>query len=176
MLGTLRYYLYRAGVDGQTLDAAASELWNDVILEALHHEGRFPNGVQPRAWLLGIAANLVKRRQAELSRLNRREPLARDLYPDDAMSDDDVFDLIAELTSASYEIDADETVGALLATLSTEDQQVVRLAIIHGLNGEALANELGVSRGAARVRLHRALGRLRQAYTLQRDENNDTRI
>jgi RNA polymerase sigma factor (sigma-70 family) len=92
------------------------------------------------------------------------------------MSEDDVFDLIAELTSASYEIDADETVSTLLATLSTEDQQVVRLAILHGLNGETLANELGVSRGAARVRLHRALGRLRQAYTLQRDESNDNRI
>src|SRR5262249_41146252 len=83
LLGTLRYYLFRAGLAnrGQTLDSAADDLLHDIIAEALAHEERFRPSGQPRAWLLGIAANIIKRRQVELRRREHREPLIRDLYP-----------------------------------------------------------------------------------------------
>src|SRR5215813_7093999 len=121
LLGTLRYYVYRAGLTGQEqpLDAAASELLNEVVIEALEHEDRFRASGQPRAWLLGIAANLIKRKQAEFARRSRREPLARDLYPGDqeTISDDDVFDWMASLTGSkdALELESDEQVNAILA-------------------------------------------------------------
>ncbi len=164
LLRTLRFYLYRAGLttQGQPLESAARELLNDVVAEALAHEDRFRPGAKPRPWLLGIAANLVKRRQVELARRDRREPLARDLLPDDGLSDDDLFDWLAGVSPDMSE--SDEAVRAILSGVSPEDQRVLRLAILGGLDGAALGRALDISAGAARVRLHRALNRLRASY------------
>lgn len=167
LVGILRYYLSRANTPGDSLAAAASELLNEVVIEALQHEARFEPTGQPRAWLLGIAANLIKRRQVETARRNQREPLVRDLYPalEGDLSDGELFDRVANLVGMTEdELDADAQVAALLRPLSPDDQHIIRLAVLHGLDGDALATELGIHPGAARVRLHRALNRLRTAY------------
>ncbi len=172
---TLRYYLFRAGIagDGQALDSAASELLNEVVVEALEHEHRFQSDRQPKAWLLGIAANLVKRKQIEFARQMYREPLVRDLYPGDetALSDDDLFDWLVSLSGAdSFELfETNEAANAILSSVSPDDQHTLRLAILHGLDGEALAKALDCKPGAARVRLHRALNRLRTSYTARKE-------
>ena len=179
LLGTLRYYVFRAGLTGQEqpLDAAAHELLNEVVIEALEHEDKFRVTGQPRAWLLGIAANLIKRKQADVARRRRREPLARDLYPgdQDALSDDDLFDWMASLSGSSsvQELESDEQVNAIMAGVSPDDQHVLRLAILHGLDGEALGEALHVTPGAARVRLHRALNRLRASYLARKEVGDE---
>lgn len=173
LAGTLRYYLFRAGLAnrGQSLDAAAGELLNEVIAEALAHEQRFRADGQPRAWLLGIAANIIKRRQVELQRRNRREPLIRDLYPgvEYELSDDELFDWLAAMGGSALENELENSFSAatLLSAVSPEDGHVLRLAVLNGMDGESLAQELGVTPGAARVRLHRALNRLRLVYRKQ---------
>jgi DNA-directed RNA polymerase specialized sigma24 family protein len=53
----------------------------------------------------------------------------------------------------------------LLSLVSESDQQVLRLAVIEGLSGRELAVELGITEGAARVRLHRAKQQLRRVYS-----------
>ncbi|MBZ0283217.1 MAG: sigma-70 family RNA polymerase sigma factor [Anaerolineae bacterium] len=170
MLGTLRFYLYRAGLGGrgQPLDAAANELLSEVVAEALAHEDRFIPTGQPRAWLLGIAANLVRRRQVEFARRDQREPLVRDLYPglEEAMSDDELFDWMIQRADVDTveELERDQSAAALLNAVSPDDARVLRLAILNGLDGDSLARMLGISPGAARVRLHRALNRLRAAH------------
>ncbi len=172
LLGTLRYYLYRAGLHGRDLplDAAAQDLLNDVVEEALEHEDRFRAAGQPKAWLLGIAANLVKRRQQELFRRDQREPLIRDLHPEveAQMSDDELFDWLADAATMTPDrFDQHEDIHALMAVLAPDDERILRLAIMNGLDGAELAKALNVSAGAARVRLHRAMGRLRVAYYKQ---------
>ena len=95
LLKTLRFYLLRSGLaSDQALALAADELLNEVTVEALEHADRFRPSGQPRAWLLGIAANLIKRKQYERSRLMQREPLVRDLNSRDeeSLSDDELFD------------------------------------------------------------------------------------
>lgn len=175
LLGTLRYYLFRAGLSGRDLplEAAAHDLLNDVVAEALEHEERFRTVAHPRAWLLGIAANLVKRRQHEITRRDQREPLLRDLHPEveGQMSDDELFDWIAEVAATPDAFEQREDVHLLLAALSQDDERVLRLAIMNGLDGEALARTLDISPGAARVRLHRALGRLRVIYAEQENDH-----
>lgn len=175
LLGTLRYYLYRAGLSGRDLplEAAAHDLLNDVVAEALEHEERFRTAAQPRAWLLGIAANLVKRRQHDIARRDQREPLLRDLHPEveGQMSDDELFDWIVEVATTPDAFEQREDVHLLLAALPQDDERVLRLAIMNGLDGAALARTLGVSPGAARVRLHRALGRLRVIYAEQESDH-----
>ncbi|MBZ0318835.1 MAG: sigma-70 family RNA polymerase sigma factor [Anaerolineae bacterium] len=172
LVGILRYYLFRANTGGDSLESAASELLNEVVIEALQHEARFEPTGQPRAWLLGIAANLIKRRQVETARRNQREPLVRDLYPtlEGDLSDGELFDRVANLVGMTEdELDTDSQVTALLRPLSPDDQHIIRLAILHGLDGDMLAHELGIHPGAARVRLHRALNRLRTAYFAEQD-------
>jgi RNA polymerase sigma-70 factor (ECF subfamily) len=167
MRRTLRGYLFRAGISGEMLDDAASELWNEVVREALSHEARFADDHQPRPWLLGIAANLIRRQQTDAFQRQQREPLARDLYrpqQEETMSDDEVFERLAALTTISDELDQEEAIDELLKDLSAGDQQLLRLAVIHQLDGKALARALEISPGAARVRLHRALERLRQSH------------
>lgn len=162
---TLRWYLRRAG-----LDDSADDLLQDVVVEALRHESRFQSHRAPRAWMLGIAANLIHRRRAERAKRQHREPLVRDLFPDDPADDDALFDRVAALAQAVSDTpDAQLEVDTLLSAVSPEDAEVLRLAILYELDGEALAVALGISPGTARVRLHRAVMRLRNAHSA--DEN-----
>jgi RNA polymerase sigma-70 factor (ECF subfamily) len=164
---TLRVYVARAGITPNRagIDAAADELLSEVVVEALAHAERFDPARQPAAWLMGIAANLIKRRQVELAKLGRREPLARDMAGESggALSEDEVFDRVAAFSAEpGDDIETEQRLSALLSPLSEEDKQVVRLAVLHELDGAALARALGIQPGAARVRLHRALSRLRR--------------
>jgi len=174
---TLRLYVLRAGLAGPSeADAAAADLLNEVVAEALAHAERFRPAGEPEAWLLGIAANLVRRRQADLARRERREPLAADLAGPD---EDDPFERLADLaldsTLAGPEqaLESRQAAAELLALVSEDDRRVLELAVLHELNGDRLAGALGTSPGAARVRLHRALGRLRAALTKGRVTEHD---
>ena len=178
LLGTLRYYVLRAGLaHGHDAAPVAAELLNEVAVEALTHADRFRPSGQPMAWLLGIAANLIKRRQAEVATRDRREPLVHDLYSgaQEALSEDELFDRVASLAAGRPIADweANEAAEAILAHVSEGDRRVLRLAVLHDLNGEALARELGIKPGAARVRLYRALSRLRKAWSEQLEDGSD---
>jgi RNA polymerase sigma-70 factor (ECF subfamily) len=178
LLGTLRYYVVRAGLaDGRDAAPAAVELLNEVVVEALEHADRFRPSGQPMAWLLGIAANLIKRKQAKRAIWNRREPLVRDLYggAQGDLSEDEFYDRVASLAvgDPTVEWEANEAASAILAPLSEGDRHVLSLAILHDMNGEELAQELGIKPGAARVRLYRALRRLREAWPGRAEDGSD---
>ena len=165
---TLRYYLSRSGLaDVSELDEAAYDLLNEVVAEAYTCLDRLGADVQPRAWLLGIAANLIKREQVANAKRERREPLIRDLYTgqQETMSDEELFDLLpsVEYNTAS-EAESGESLDALLRGLTKKDADCLRLAIVRDMDGNALSEMLGVSVNAARVRMHRALNRLREIH------------
>jgi RNA polymerase sigma factor (sigma-70 family) len=175
LLGTLRTYVVRASLaDSRGATLAAAELLNEVTVEALEHAERFRPSGQPKAGLLGIAANLIKRKQVGHATRDRREPLVRDLYPyaQAAISEGELFDRLAALDVAdlTQDLETNEEVSAMLALVSDDDRRVLRLAVLYDLNGEELAQALGVTSGAARVRLHRALNRLRQAWQAQQGD------
>jgi len=169
---TIRLYVIKSRLAfGDDAVRVADDVLNDVVREALDHAHRFDTSRPPKAWLLGIATNLIRRRQAKQIAQNQREPLIRDLYPHTQhdMSEGDLFDQLSQSTNHHPEraLESDEAVETLLALVSENDQEVIRLAILDDLNGEALAKRLGISAGAARVRLHRALNRLRIARQTQ---------
>jgi len=175
LLKTLRFYLLRSGLAGdQALTLAAVELLNEVTVEALEHADRFRPSGQPRAWLLGIAANLIKRKQSERARLMHREPLVRDLDSrnEESLSEDELFDRLFTWGQESPEgiVQRRQELERRLVGLSPGDRQVIQLAVFAGMNGDEVARELGVAPGTARVRLHRALRRLRQVWQEQAPE------
>jgi RNA polymerase sigma factor (sigma-70 family) len=61
------------------------------------------------------------------------------------------------------EMIGEENAEGLLALVSSQDREVLRLSVIHGLDGKAVAQALKIKPGAARKRLHVALNNLRAA-------------
>jgi RNA polymerase sigma factor (sigma-70 family) len=175
ILPTLRFYVLRAGLahGGQAMQLAA-ELLDDLTVAALEGAARFQAERGAHAWLLGIAANLIRRKQTALARMERREPLAGDLAVDEAGApdEDSYFDRLAGQDGDNPErrLLEDEGFQRRLGQLAPGDQQVLRLAVMAGFNGQELAEALGVSPGAARVRLHRALNRLRLAWNVNEED------
>lgn len=177
LIRVISVYVTRAGLCRvNEARATATELLNEVVIEALAHEARFDATREPMAWLLGIAANLIRRRQSQIAALDRREPLVRDVYQNqsESMSDDELFDRVANLAMSAldpeYITETNALASAMLNAVSHDDRQVLRLAIMHDLDGNTVARELGISPGAARVRLYRAIRRLREVWL--REGNN----
>ncbi len=175
LLRTLRSYARRAGF---TESDAAKELLNEVFIEALEHAERFDSSRQPMAWLLGIAANLICRKKAKTARRNKHEIRARACGSNDkALSEDEIFERLAHFSveSAAEETEANEEVNRMLALVGEEDQKVLRLAVLEEMDGKSLAQAIGIAPGAARVRLFRAIGRLREALLNQQSNQGGKR-
>jgi RNA polymerase sigma factor (sigma-70 family) len=172
LLGILRSYVKRMGLaSGEDVSAVAIEVLQEVVLEALDHADRFDQTGQPMAWLLGIAINVIKRNKAELIKRSQRELSIGDLslMQEEHLSESELFDQLTAESSAGpdQEIAANEQAELLLSLVSPEDQHILMLAFLQGFEREALAEKLGISPGATRVRLHRALKRLRLAWSEQ---------
>lgn len=168
LLGTIRTYVQRMDLaSGEYVHGVALEVMQEVVIEALGHADRFDASRQPMAWLLGIAINMIRRKKVEEAKRDRRElSLSRlsMLHPESEG------EMLAQLISPAekgpeYLVESDEHVEAILSLVSAQDQQVLRLALLEEFEREALARQLGTTYGAARMRLHRALGRLRLAWS-----------
>ncbi len=172
LLGIIRSYVQRMGLArGEEVSAVAVEVLQEVVLEALDHADRFNPTGQPMAWLLGIAINVIKRQKVEFAKRSQRELSIGELSlaQEEHLSEHELFDQITADSSVGpdQEIAANEQAELLLSLVSPEDQHILMLAFLQGFEREALAQKLGISAGATRVRLHRALKRLRLAWSEQ---------
>lgn len=184
LLGTIRLYAVRLDVArGEAARLASHEILQEVAVEALNHAERFDPQRQPMAWLLGIAVNIIRRKQTRAARQQRREvslsQLGSSLWraaaehgrPDD---DDLLATLAPSIAGPEDNIEAAEQADELLALVAPEDREVLRIAFVEGAERAMLAERLGITPGAASMRLHRALNRLRLAWlTHQRQEKGD---
>lgn len=177
LTGILCAYIVRMGpASPEFVQALAAETFQDAVLEALLHAERFDASMQPRAWFLGIATNVLKRKRAGAARRYRFEVLTSELASTRAAScESDLLDqLVPRFTpNPEQELESREQVYELLALVSAADAEVLTLALLYDLDSSALARYLGISVSAARVRLHRAQRRLRAAW--QRRENDGKR-
>lgn len=168
----IRAYVLRGGVAyGEAVPSVAHEVFQDAVLEALAHAERLDPTIQPRAWFLSIALNIIRRRKASQARRSRRELLVSELAREpESGSEDAILEQGGQSPGPEQELEEREKEQELLALVSESDARVLRLAIVEGLNTERLASELGVRPGTARVRLHRALQRLRAAWRARGEE------
>ncbi len=153
---------------GDEVKSTAQEVVQEAIVEALDHVERFDPSRQLMAWLLGIVLNVIRRKKAETTKRQQRELSLSQLsmLHIASMSEHDLLDQIIPTSQSGPEqaVEDDEQVNALLSLVSSDDQLILRLAFLEDFERDALARRLGVTSGAARVRLHRALGRLRAAW------------
>ncbi|WUH99523.1 RNA polymerase sigma factor [Spirillospora sp. NBC_00431] len=139
--------------DPHTVD----DLTTEVFLAAIDSAERYQAGRgSPRAWLLGIAQNVVA---AEWRRHAGELDKARRVGGHRYLDDDDIFRL-------EEQIDAQRAARRLhtrLAVLPERLRSVIELVDLDGLTLTDAAAALGIRDGTARVRLHRARKRLRAA-------------
>jgi RNA polymerase sigma factor (sigma-70 family) len=131
------YALRRTGTPEDAADVAA-----EVFLVAWRRLDDVPDGEETRLWLYGTARRVL----ANHHRGARRRSALRDV-------------LAAELRDAVAHDPPPSDTGPLRAAwqrLRPEDRDVLGLVTWEGLSTDELANVLGCSGGAAKLRLHRA--------------------
>ncbi len=165
---------------GEEVRPVALEVLQETVIEALAHVERFDVRRPCMAWLLGIALNIIRRKKVELTKLRQHEIQLRQFstrYPG-IHSDDELLERLYPTTfpGPEQELEEHEQAALLLALVSPEDQRILRLALLEGFGREALAQQLGLTPGAARVRLHRALNRLRVAWMRQHGSDAERNI
>lgn len=137
-------YFVRRGAAGDAQDLAA-----DVLTTAWRRREDIPEGAE-LPWLYRTAGYVL----ANHRRKGRPVPVAD--VPDET-DDADPGDLAV----------IDDEVRTVLAALSPRDRRILLLHAWEGLDGDALALVLGVSRGGADAALSRARARLREAWAEQ---------
>lgn len=130
----------------------ARDVVQETYLRAFSSIGRFRNEAAVTTWLYRIAAN------CSATHCSRRRPT----LPLEAASG--IADERPEQDPAVASGDADawRRLVNLLGGLPVALRAVVVLHDVYGFDHEAIATELGISRAASKVRLHRARRRLRE--------------
>src|SRR5258707_5701902 len=167
-LDVISSYVARMGLArGDAVQSVAMTVLQETVIETLAHADRFANASQPRAWFLAVAANVLKRKRREMARKTRYESPASELIANtEDIGESAFFEQVVNLAvpGPEQEVEASERIREMLSLVSAEDQLILRLAFLHDMNGQMLADALAVSPSTARSRLHRALARLRLAW------------
>ena len=136
--------------------ALAQDITASTFEKALAHLGSYrPQGSSPAAWLYKIALNEVRKNYW-------KQRLLRPLREADASP-----------LNVEQVVQANEQARALwaaLAGLSRDDRQLLTLRFFEELSSAEVASVLGCSLPNVYLRLHRALGRLRQQMDRQEEE------
>lgn len=133
-----------------------ADLTADVFVRAIESADKYrPEIARPVAWLFGIAKHVVAAHHRSVGR--EQEAMRR--VDARALVDPDAYERLQE------QIDAAARARALhegLVALPQALRDVVELVVVDDLPLKQVAEVLGITPVAARVRLHRARARLRQ--------------
>ncbi|MEZ5180214.1 MAG: sigma-70 family RNA polymerase sigma factor [Acidimicrobiales bacterium] len=142
----------------------AREVVQEAYLRAFRSIRRFRGDAQFSTWLYRITANCASN-QLGRRRRTRHEPLDDDVVVADQHPDRDPV-LAADASTLRSRVEA------AIEELPPRLRAVVVLRDVYDLNHAEIADELGISESAAKVRLHRARRRLRaQVFPTRIDED-----
>ena len=142
----------------------ASDVVQEAYLRAFRSIRRFRGDAQFSTWLYRITANCAA------NQLNKRTKHRHEELNDDADLLDERVDIDPAARSEHSALRGRLQVA--LEALPPKLRAVVVLRDIYDLPHEAIANELGISESAAKVRLHRARRKLREdLYPLPGEED-----
>ena len=146
----------------------ARDVVQDAYLRAYRGIGNFRGDARVTTWLYRITANCASTHLGGRRR-HRHEPLDTDV---------DLIDVAPAADPVDRAVAADlrVTVEQAVAELPPRLRAVVVLRDVYDLSHEAIAAELGISETAAKVRLHRARRKLREAvFPGRADDEGDVR-
>lgn len=154
LLRVMQYQLYRR--------EDARDLVQQTFLQLHRSRADFRPDAKLRPWLLAIAFNLKRR---HLGRVGRE--LAHTVEPE----------ALANLTasySPSDALDAEHEVRSALAALPPEQREVIVLHWLAGLPFAEVANLVGASLAAVKVRAHRGYAAIREQSQEAQLERRDS--
>jgi len=131
--------------------AQAEEVAQDVFVKAYRHVGRLPADANYRAWLYRVATN------AATDKLRRRKLIQWVPLLDTDRSP-------SESQSTEGSVIVREDVRQALDALSLKYRAPLVLFTVEGYSTKEIAEMLGISVSATKVRLHRAREMFRQSY------------
>ena len=145
----------------------AHDVMQEAYFRAWKGLKRYRGDAAFTTWLYRITANCASTHLARRSR-DRHDSLGEDdVVPDERPE--------ADPQSRLGAADDRERLQVALQSLPSEMRAVVVLRDVYDLPHEAIAAELGISEGAAKVRLHRARRKLRERLFPLRGEENEER-
>jgi len=155
--------------DPTSIDGLEAEVLSKTIAEVWRKVDDFDPNRSPRAWFLGFAANILRQQQAKLTTRQRHETRSEYLgisFDSETVESIELFDRLAAQNPRSLEeaVIHQDIVNQALTSLSTDDREIIWLAHIYEMRSPEIAQKLGVTSGAARTRLARAMKRFRVAY------------
>ena len=134
----------------------ADDLAAETFLVAFRGRARFEGtGGQVRAWLYGIATNLIRRHRRDEERKYRA--LGRAAQPDPNHVDDD--QILARVAAQGVQLE----LAAALRALKPADRDVLLLVALGELNYAQVALALDIPEGTVASRLNRARKAVRTA-------------
>ena len=134
----------------------AEDIVQDTFLKAHQQRGKLREPEKFPAWLLTVTRNGAR------DRLRRRRPQA------DAATFDTLTDHAAATPGSEMEIEENQArLRRALATLPEEHRTALTLRYLEGLDYRAIESQMGLSNGALRGILGRALGTLRRMPALR---------
>jgi RNA polymerase sigma-70 factor (ECF subfamily) len=131
----------------------ARDVVQDAYLRAWKGIGKFRGDAAFSTWLYRITANAAAS-SVQRGRRHRAEPFADDFEPVDTGAEQ----MISQGAESAETLDR---IADALDELPAKLRSVVVLKDVYGLSHEDIADELGISVSAAKVRLHRARRKLR---------------
>jgi RNA polymerase sigma-70 factor (ECF subfamily) len=140
--------------------AEAEDIVQETFLKAHHQRGKLREAEKFPAWLLTVTRNAAR------DRLRRRRPQA----------EPEAFDTLADHGTATPGSQMEEhehqaRLRRALATLPEQHRTALTLRYLEGLDYRAIESTMGVSNGALRGILGRALGTLRRMPGLERSSS-----
>lgn len=155
-------FLARQGrqLNHQMLRTAADDVLQEAIARVLKRAEAYDPKRSVHAWVFGFAIKVLQERQRREQR--DRQHLVAD---SGAVSDEPerVPGTLLERVSDLVMTD-EQGLMELLDLVNAADRKVLTLRYVYKLRGPELAEELGISHGAARTRVSRALSHLTRAY------------
>lgn len=133
--------------------AAAEDLVQEVFVRMLKYRGTFRDGAEFTPWMWALARNAA----ADQWRGRPRELPVDPELPEPASGEPAPIEALERR-------DELERLGAALGRLGHEQRELLLLARFSELRYDHIAELLGISTGAVKVRVHRALKQLRAAY------------
>ena len=134
-------------------DEDARDVVQEAYLRAWRGIGKFRGDAMFSTWLYRITANCAST-QVHRRRRQRAEPFEDDFEPVDTRAEQ-------EVSQGAESAEALDRISRALDELPAKLRSVVVMKDVYDLSHEAIADELGISVAAAKVRLHRGRRKLR---------------
>jgi RNA polymerase sigma-70 factor, ECF subfamily len=144
------------GQPRSTREESARDACQQAVVIALKKRSQFDGVRNVSAWVHGILDNVVRDSVRKLCK-----------QPAQAPDDPESWEKLATSLDANEQPVERSDLAPILAALTADEREMIEMRYLQQLGHDAIARRFGISVGCARVRLSRALNRLRTLVPTQ---------